>query len=430
MKGMLDFLRADPRLAFYGLFIALGSSFGQTFFISQFGGEIRAEFGLTDGDFGTIYGLGTLLSAAVIVYTGGVVDRVDLRRWTFCLVLACAFACLVMGFVAGPVTLFFAIFLLRQTGQGLMSHTMGHSLGRYSWVGRGKAIAFGSYGYPIGESLFPILAVTVIALFGWRQAWFGLSVAYLLFVLPLALFLLRGHDVRYERFKRETSEEDTATAPTEARRYPTAPITPDPKDVPRPGRQWRRGEVLRDPRFYLVLPGMMAPSFIVTGLFLHGVRIAELKGWSHELWAGSIVAYAIGSIPSGLAMGAFVDRFGAARGLGLFLPPLMLSCLILAASDHAWSAPVAMVCMGVTSGMMAVLSIALWVECYGTKYLGEIKALMTAILVFASAAAPPVLGWMFDWGWSVAEVSLFCAGYAVLGCVLSILAGRRYVSSS
>jgi len=82
--------------------------------------------------------------------------------------------------------------------------------------------------------------------------------------------------------------------------------------------------------------------------------------------------------------------------------------------------------MGVSSGLVAVLSIALWVESYGTKYLGEIKALMTAILVFASAAAPPILGWMFDWGWSVAAVSIFCAGYAAIGCGLSLLAGRRY----
>ena len=80
MRGAIDFLRADPRLAFYGLFMAFGSSFGQTFFISQFGGEIRRDFALSDAAFGTIYGLGTLLSAAVIVYTGGVIDRVDLRR--------------------------------------------------------------------------------------------------------------------------------------------------------------------------------------------------------------------------------------------------------------------------------------------------------------------------------------------------------------
>ncbi|HBM12251.1 MAG TPA: MFS transporter, partial [Rhodospirillaceae bacterium] len=97
MRGAIDFLRADPRLAFYGLFMAFGSSFGQTFFISQFGGEIRRDFALSDAAFGTIYGLGTLLSAAVIVYTGGVIDRVDLRRWTLILLPSCAIACALTG---------------------------------------------------------------------------------------------------------------------------------------------------------------------------------------------------------------------------------------------------------------------------------------------------------------------------------------------
>jgi MFS family permease len=424
MRQAFDFLRADPRLALYGLFMALGSSFGQTFFISQFGGEIRAEFDLTDGQFGTIYGLGTLLSAAVIVYTGGIIDRVDLRRWTICLLPACALACAAMGSVAGPVSLFLAVFLLRQTGQGLMSHTMGHSLGRYSRVGRGKAIAFGSYGFPLGEAVFPIVSVALLAVIGWREVWFGLAAGYLFLALPVALLLLRGHDVRYARYHADMdAAEDAASAP--GRPVPSAPI-PDIGPPRAPDRQWRRREVLRDARFYLVLPGLLAPSFIVTGLLLHGVRIAEAKGWSHELWAGSIVAYALGSIPASLIFGAFVDRFGAARGLPLFLPPTLFACLILAWGEGTWTPPAFMALSGMTAGMTSVLLVALWAETYGTKFLGEIKALITALSVFASAAAPPLLGWMLDLDWSVAEISLACAVYATLGCLLSVLGVRRF----
>lgn len=425
MRSAFDFLRADPKLAFYGLFMALGSSFGQTFFISQFGGEIRHEFGLTDGEFGTIYGMGTLLSAAVIVYTGGIIDRVDLRKWTVCLLPACAIACAVMGSVAGPVSLFIAVFLLRQTGQGLMGHTMGHSLGRYSRVGRGKAIAFGSYGYPIGEAIFPAAAVFLIAVIGWREVWYGLSAAYIVLVLPFALYLLRGHGARYTRYHATLEAEDTPAPP--GRPVPSAPI-PDLGAPRGPDRQWRRKEVLRDPRFYLVLPGLMAPSFIVTGLLLHGVRIAETKGWSHELWAGSIVAYAMGSIPAGIMLGAFVDRFGAAKGLPFFLPPTLAACLVLAWGEGTWTPPAFMALSGLTAGMTSVLSIALWAETYGTKYLGEIKALITALTVFASAAAPPVLGWMLDLGWSIADINHACAAYAAIGCALCVMCVRRFES--
>lgn len=408
--GALDFLRADPRLAAFGLFMAFGSSFGQTFFVSQFGGEIRREFDLSDGTFGTLYGLGTLASAALLIYTGSLIDRVDLRRWTLCLIPACALACLAMATVQGPLTLFIAIFLLRQTGQGLMSHTMGHSLGRYSRVGRGKAIAFGGYGFPLGEALFPILGVAAIAALGWRETWYVLAGLYLCAVLPTAWALLSGHEARYAQFRAETESHTYA----------------DNGGPTRPARQWRRREVLRDPRFYLALPGLLAPSFIITGLLLHGVRIAELKGWDASLWAESFVFYAVASVPAGILFGAVVDRYGAARGLAFFLPPQILGCLAIGFGEAGWTAPVFMALSGMTAGMTAVLMVALWAEAYGTRYLGEIKALITALSVFASAGAPPLLGIMLDWSWSIRDIALFCAGYAALGAILSIAAMRSY----
>jgi MFS family permease len=409
-KGALDFLKADPRLAAFGLFMAFGSSFGQTFFISQFGGEIRREFDLSDGAFGTIYGLGTLCSAAALIYTGSLIDRIDLRRWTVCLIPACAAACLAMATVQGPVTLFLAVFLLRQTGQGLMSHTMGHSLGRYSRVGRGKAIAFGGYGFPLGEALFPILGVAAIAALGWRETWFLLAGLYLIAVLPLARALLSDHEARYAQYRADTDAEERG----------------DATNRPRARRQWRRREVLRDPRFYLALPGLLAPSFIITGLLLHGVRIAETKGWGTSLWAESFVFYAIASVPAGILFGALVDRYGAARGLGFFLPPQILGCLAIGFGEAGWTAPLFMALSGMTAGMTAVLMVALWAEAYGTRYLGEIKALITALAVFASAAAPPLMGAMLDLDWSVRDIALFSAAYAALGAGLSVLAMRAY----
>jgi MFS family permease len=127
-------------------------------------------------------------------------------------------------------------------------------------------------------------------------------------------------------------------------------------------------------------------------------------------------------------MGAFIDRNGAAKGLLLFLPPLIAACLILALGDGAWTPPVFMLCCGITSGMTAVLLVALWVEAYGRRFLGEIKAMMTAMAVFASAAAPPALGWMLNADWSVAQLCLFCGTLATLGWSLSLPAARRYAT--
>ena len=57
-----------------GFLLALSSSFGQTFFISIFAAEIMSSFDLSNSEWGTIYASGTLLSAAAMIYIGGLVD--------------------------------------------------------------------------------------------------------------------------------------------------------------------------------------------------------------------------------------------------------------------------------------------------------------------------------------------------------------------
>ena len=48
------FLRANANLIGFGFALCFVSSVGQTYFISLFGGEIRGEFGLSHGEFGTV----------------------------------------------------------------------------------------------------------------------------------------------------------------------------------------------------------------------------------------------------------------------------------------------------------------------------------------------------------------------------------------
>ncbi|MCH9825026.1 MAG: MFS transporter, partial [Alphaproteobacteria bacterium] len=75
----LSFLRLNVRWLAAGALLMFMSSFGQTFFISIFAGEIRAEFGLSHGEWGGIYALGTLASAIVMVWSGGLTDRFRVR---------------------------------------------------------------------------------------------------------------------------------------------------------------------------------------------------------------------------------------------------------------------------------------------------------------------------------------------------------------
>jgi hypothetical protein len=77
---MFRFLTENLRWLATGFLLAFGSSFGQTYFISLFAGEIRASYGLTDGDWGLLYTGATLCSALLLLGKGGWADTVPLSR--------------------------------------------------------------------------------------------------------------------------------------------------------------------------------------------------------------------------------------------------------------------------------------------------------------------------------------------------------------
>ena len=77
------------------------SSFGQTFFISLFGPSIQFEYGLSHTSWGTIYLIGTLLSAIILTYSGSLIDYYRLNFYTYFSVLALVFSCFFISIVSG-----------------------------------------------------------------------------------------------------------------------------------------------------------------------------------------------------------------------------------------------------------------------------------------------------------------------------------------
>ena len=293
----LHFVRADPRLLAFGLLLTLGSSFGQTWFIALFSGEIRAAFAIGNGEFGAIYSAGTLASAALLTWSGHWIDRLDLRRWTTIVIVLSALACVAMALVQDVWMLVVVVFLLRHLGQGLMGHTSVTSQGRYYDAARGRALATVALGGPLARATLPLAVVATLAAIGWRQSWIVFAAALGLALLPVCLWLLRDHDRRHDRYLSRAGDE----APQEGGPAGSAPA------------HWTRKAVLRDPRFYALLPIVLAPSFIGTGLIFHQVVLIEAKGWALETWAAAFIGHAAASVISGLALGAAIDRVGAAR---------------------------------------------------------------------------------------------------------------------
>ncbi len=396
----LDFLAANRRFLAFGFAMAFFSAFGQTFFIAVFGGELRAEFGLSHGEFGSVYSAATVASAAILIWAGRQIDRFPLKLFSGTVCGFLVLSCLSMAWAPSLVVLGFAIFVARLAGQGLMSHTALTSMARHFEHDRGKAVGIANLGFPAGQAVFPIIAVSLVAAIGWRGTWLAAAVLVAIGVLPLTRWLLRGHRDR---------ERDRPAGGTV---FGTSSATAQSP------RQWSRAEVLRDRRFYLVLPAAVFPSFVGTGIIFHQVHLVEVKGWSLEWFAGSFAALAVASVASALLTGPLVDRFGATRLVVWALVPEGVALALLAGFDHPMTAPAMLVMMGLGAGAFRTVTGALWAELYGVDHLGAIRAMVAACMVFASAGSPVSMGWLIDAGVGIEAIAVMCLGYLAVAMTL------------
>ena len=402
LNAYRELLSTNRRLLGFGFVTALYSSFGQTYFIGIVGPAIQLEFGLSHTLWGMVYMIGTIGSAALLPWTGGLIDRFVLRRYTLAACLLLVFACAYITTTTGPVTLVLAIFLLRHAGQGLISHISITSMARYFDRERGRAIAFASLGFTVGEAILPIIAVSAIALIGWRWTYGAAAVLVGLTVIPTVIWLLKGHDTVHSR-----SIEVSKTA------NHTAQCTV---------RSWTRREVLRHYIFYFLMPGVLAFSMIGTALFFHHLNLADEKGWSHAWITGNYSLFAATTVVTLIVAGTLVDRLTAIRIMPYLLSPLVLAMVTIGLIDSMWGVIPYMLLMGIQSGFYFPVMSALWAELYGVDHIGAIKSLNASVMVLSSAIGPVLMGWLADLGVPLSTVCLYFAVYAAAAAVLVFLA--------
>lgn len=391
------------------------SSPGQTYFIALFGGEIRQDLNLSHGQFGAIYSLATLCSAVTLLWSGSLLDRLPLRKFTIAVVFLLSMACLFMSFSHNFVMLFIAIYLLRHLGQGLMSMTSSTTMMRYLAYSKGKANSLSNMGYSVAESLIPTVIISLLLVIDWRTAW-QLTSLFIVIVVPLSLLLLSQHQpARHAQYLLEHANEHQQTSTSVAST---------------PQRQWTRAEVVRDPLFYLFVPALVSQSLLYTGFMFHQVHLTEVKGWSLIVWGSLYFLFSITTIVSSLVIGALVDRIGAIKLVPLIPIPMALGLFTLSTSDATVIAGIFMLLMGVSTGAQAAISAPFYAQRYGSKHFASIKSLASFVMVITTAASPIVLGALIDQGVSMDTLAFYGSVYALIVASIGYSASRLSMSSS
>jgi MFS family permease len=370
--NLLNYLsRNAPWLAVGGLLTFL-SSFGQTYFISIFAGEIRTTFDLSHGAWGGIYTIGTAASAVVMIWAGTLTDYFRVRTLGPLVLVGLAAACLAMAFNSSVWMLPVILFALRLFGQGMSSHIAVVAMTRWFSTTRGRALSIAALGFAMGEAVLPLTFVSLLDSLNWQLLWI-VAAGVCLVAGPILLLLLRK-----ERTPQSMAQSNPVTGMK--------------------GRNWTRREALKHPLFWFAVPSLLGLSAFGTAFFFQQVHYAEIKGWTHIQLVSLFPAFSGFAIVSMLVSGWALDRWGTARMMPYVQLPMVGCFLIFAATTSLTGALFGFLFFAMAVGANSTVPNAFWAEFYGTAHIGSIKALAAAVMVFGSALGPGITGYLIDFG--------------------------------
>ncbi len=385
------------KVIIFGFIFTFFSSFGQSFFLGLFNSSIRNELSITHGQFGSIYASATLLSSFLLIWVGKKIDDINISKFALFVILLLSFSSFFFSKISSVSLLFIAIFLMRFAGQGMMSHTATTTISRYFTKSRGKALSTGWFGLSTAEFILPVLIVYLLAIYNWKNIWISISLIVIIF-LPIASYFL-VKNLNFE--SRETPEDENSSE----NRI----------------KDWKRIEVIKDFRFYVVCANMLAMPWIATGTFVYQSFILESKNWGPFIIAQSFMVYSILSVITLFLSGYLIDRFTSRKLLIFMNIPLLLAVIVIIYFNHPITAFIFLGLIGISNGFANVLGSSTWAEIYGVKYIGSIKALTTALMVFATAFGTALFGVLIDRGFSIEQIALISSIYISISLILLFL---------
>ncbi len=392
---MKNFFYHDPKLLIYGFLIVFFASYGQTFFISLFNIEIRNFYNLTDGEFGFVYAVATLLSSFILISFARLIDYIDLRIYSLIVTCGIMLACIFMSILVNNIFfLFIVIFMLRFFGQGAMSHAGETTMARYFGKNRGKALSIATLGGMSGVMFLPYIVLNFFTDLEMSQLWLYAFFSILLFI-PFIFIALSDQKSRHNKFDRS--------------------LTQDPLNI-----KLRTRDIIRDKKFYIYLPLSISTPFISTGLMFHQIYIFNQKSWSLEMLGNGYILLGFFSIIGLLIGGPLVDKFDTKKTAITVLMPLLFAVMILIFFDSLFFLILYMCLYGFNMGISTPFIGSLWAEIYGVKSLGTVKALLHAGSVFASALSPLVFGYLIDWGLGIITITSISVFIIVVSTLLPI----------
>ena len=389
-------LSLNKKIIIFGFIFTFFSSFGQSFFLGLFNAPIRNELGITHGQFGNLYATATICSSLLLIWVGKKIDDYKLINYSFFVIILLFLSSFFFSFINSIYFLAIGIFLMRFSGQGLMSHTSATAITRFFDKSRGKALSTIWFGLSSAEFILPVLVTYLFLIYSWRTVWQGIAILVILFLPLVILNTIRSINL--------DSREDQKTNLKKIKI-----------------KNWKRKEVIKDYRFYIISLNMLAMPWIATGIFVYQSYITDSKLWSTYTIPKAFMVYSITSIITLFSSGFLVDKFTSRKLIPLMNIPLLFAMVVLFYFQNEIYAYFFLGLIGVSNGLANVLGSSTWAEIYGVKYIGSIRALTVAFMVFATAFGTAVFGILIDYGFSIERIAFVSGTYIIISWILLII---------
>ncbi len=388
------FKNLSLKVILFGFIFTFFSSFGQSFFLGLFNSSIREALSITHGQFGSIYASATLLSSIILVWFGKKIDDINILKFSYLVIILLAFSCFFFSKISSVYYLFLAILFMRFSGQGMMSHTASTTISRFFTKSRGKALSTSWFGLSTSEFILPVLIIYLLTIYEWRDIWIVISLIVILFLPTVSFFLVKNLNLE----SRETDNLENK--------------------VNNKIKDWKRIEVLKDYRFYIISANMLAMPWIATGTFVYQSFILESKNWGPYIIAQSFMVYSIMSVITLFVSGFLIDKFTSRKILVYMNLPLLLATIVIIYFNNPLTAFIFLGLIGISNGFANVLGSSTWAEIYGVKYIGSIKALTTALMVFSTAFGTAFFGILIDRGFSIEKIAAISSVYISISLIM------------
>ncbi len=404
MKAQIGFYLENRPYLLFGAVLLVLSGFGQTYFISLFGAEFRSLYAMSDGQFGAVFGLLTMLSAALLPWLGGKIDHMPVAKYTLLVAVAFAASCVLVGLSSHFLVFVLALFFVRFFGQGLMAHIAYTATAKALPGHSGKAISAVTLFDSLAIFVIPMITVWTIGFFGWRTTW-----------VVTAVVIVAGASIALR-----TSEHP-------ADRNLAARV-----EVPGGMAAGIKTLLGNRRRVLAVWPALLAISFVWTGILFHQARLVEENGWPLSWFAGCLALYAATHVVATPVAGWLIDRFGPLPVVRFFLIPQIAGLMLLGASSSPIVLPAFLILTALSSAVDTPLGVAALAELYGYADLGKTRALFEGVRILVTGAAPFAMGALLDVG---VPMTLQAVGYALalvlfMGSAFAVLPREHGVGRS